>query len=401
MAENRSYLREVKQTDKEDYRDKIKKHRMSAVYRFLIVMVILLIVVGIVYIQYRNHIYTAYDMISTENFERIGDTEILKLGENILTYSNDGAQCVNAKGEALWNQTFEMQDILVTSCEDVVAFADYNGREIYVLNTAKKLCEISTTMPIRSLAVAANGRVAVAVADTKITWIYIYDADGTLAYEIKTTMAQSGYPITFSLSPNGELLGLTCVYVDEGVIKSNVAFHNFGAVGSNMSDYRVSADIYPDTIVPYIQFINDDTAIAVGEDRMLVYKGSQKPVLKTQYIIEDEIQAVYHNERYVGILLHSDKLEMRNRMDIYDCNLETGNKIGNYYFNLTYDDIFFTEDYFVAYNEAECFIQTYDEVVKYEGDFLTTADLFMPVGKGKSFKYVLVSRDSIHKIQLK
>lgn len=401
MTERRTHLRAVKNDEKnrDDYRDKIRKHKMSAVYRFLLVVAALLILVGVVYVQYRNHVYTAYDLVDSKTFDRVAGSEIMPLGDNILTYSHDGAHCTNAKGEVLWNQTFEMQDIMTATCEDVVAFADYNGRDIYVLDSTKKICEINTSMPIRSIAVAGNGRVAVAVADTAITWIYIYDPDGKKAYEVKTTMGQSGYPVDFSLSPNGELLGLVCMYADAGVIKSQIAFHNFGAVGSNMSDYRVSADTYPDTLIPYIEFINGNTAIAVGEDRMLVYKGDQKPVLKTQYLIEDEIQGVYHNEEYIGIMLRSDQMDKQHKLDVYSTNKE--NKLGSVYFNLKYDDIFFTDEYLVVYNNKGCLIQTYGGKNKFEGEFLTTADLLMPMGKGRNFKYILVSGDSINTIQLK
>lgn len=401
MTERRTHLRAVKNDEKnrDDYRDKIRKHKMSAVYRFLLVVAALLILVGVVYVQYRNHVYTAYDLVDSKTFDRVAGSEIMPLGDNILTYSHDGAHCTNAKGEVLWNQTFEMQNILTATCEDVVAFADYNGRDIYVLDSAKKICEINTSMPIRSIAVAGNGRVAVAVADTAITWIYIYDPDGKKAYEVKTTMGQSGYPVDFSLSPNGELLGLVCMYADAGVIKSQIAFHNFGAVGSNMSDYRVSADTYPDTLIPYIEFINGNTAIAVGEDRMLVYKGDQKPVLKTQYLIEDEIQGVYHNEEYIGIMLRSDQMDKQHKLDVYSTNKE--NKLESVYFNLKYDDIFFTDEYLVVYNNKGCLIQTYGGKNKFEGEFLTTADLLMPMGKGRNFKYILVSGDSINTIQLK
>lgn len=401
MTERRTHLRAVKNDEKnrDDYRDKIRRHKMSAVYRFLLVVAALLILVGVVYVQYRNHVYTAYDLVDSKTFDRVAGSEIMPLGDNILTYSHDGAHCTNAKGEVLWNQTFEMQNILTATCEDVVAFADYNGRDVYVLDSVKKICEINTSMPIRSIAVAGNGRVAVAVADTAITWIYIYDPDGKKAYEVKTTMGQSGYPVDFSLSPNGELLGLVCMYADAGVIKSQIAFHNFGAVGSNMSDYRVSADTYPDTLIPYIEFINGNTAIAVGEDRMLVYKGEQKPVLKTQYLIEDEIQGVYHNEEYIGIMLRSDQMDKQHKLDVYSTNKE--NKLGSVYFNLKYDDIFFTDEYLVVYNNKGCLIQTYGGKNKFEGEFLTTADLLMPMGKGRNFKYILVSGDSINTIQLK
>lgn len=401
MTDRRNNLRAVRveETNKEDYKNKIHRHRMTAVYRVLLVMVAVLILVAIVYVQYKNHIYTSYDSVSMVEFDRVTDSEIMKLGENILTYSRDGAHCTSPKGEVLWNQTFEMQNILVATCEDVVAFADYNGRVIYVLDSAKKLGEITTTMPIRNLAVAGNGRVAVAVADTAITWIHIYDADGNRKFEVKTTMGQSGYPVDFSLSPNGELLGMVCLYTDAGVIKSQIAFHNFGAVGSNMSDYRVCADTYPDTMIPYIEFINKDTAIAVGEDRVLFYKGAQKPALQSQYLLEEEIQGVYHNEEYVGILLHSDQLDKQHKMDIYSSNKD--GKVGSFYFNVKYDDIFFTEDYFAVYNNMECLLQTYDGKEKFSGGFMTAADLLMPVGKGKSYKYVLVSRNMINTIQLK
>lgn len=400
MPRRQSYLKEVKpEQERPDYREKIRRHKLSSVYRFLLVVAAILVLLVIVFVQYKNHVYTSYDLVDTNTFNSINDSVTMRLGENILTYSHDGAHCTNPKGEVLWNQAFEMQNILTDTCEDVIAIADYNGRQIYVLDSNQKICEITTTMPIRNIAVAGNGRVAVAVADTKITWIYIYNPDGTQQYEVKTTMSQSGYPIAFSLSPNGELLGQAFVYMDAGVVKSRVAFYNFGAVGSNMSDYIVSVDVYPETIIPYICFLNGDTAVAVGEDRLLIYKGAQKPALHAQHLISDEIQAVYHNDCYVGLVMHSDRLDMQNAMDVYRC--DTGDKVGTYYFNLDYTDIQFTEDYFVIYNNMECLISTYDNKVKFEGDFLSGTELLYPVGKGKSYKFIQVARNTINTIQLK
>lgn len=403
MAEKRSYLRAVTEKEKEqyreDYRDKIRRHRLSSVYRLMLVLAAIVVLIAIVYVQYKNHIYTSYDIVSETAFTSISDSEMLCLGENVVTYSHDGIRCTNAKGEVLWNQTFEMQNIMTTVCEDVIAIADYNGRQIYVLDSTQKICEITTTMPIRGIAVAGNGRVAVAVADTKITWIYIYDPDGSPAYEVRTTMGQSGYPVSFSLSPNGELLGVSCVYVDAGAVESRIAFYNFGSVGSNKSDYLVKADTYPDTIIPYICFTNSNTAVAVGEDRLLIYKGTQTPVLDKQHILSEEIQAVYYNEEYIGLMLHTDRLDMQYKMDIYEYSAEE--KRGSYYFNLDYENIFFTEDYFVAYNSSECVIQTLGGVNKFEGEFLSSVDLMCPVGKGKSYKFILASKDGIKTIQLK
>jgi len=72
-------------------------------------------------------------------------------------------------------------------------------------------------------------------------------------------MDDGGYPISISLSPSGELLAVSYLYVDAGVVKSNVVFYNFGPVGANQSDYMVSAYTYSDLVVPKVQFMNNDT----------------------------------------------------------------------------------------------------------------------------------------------
>lgn len=383
---------------REDYREKIRKHKLSSVYRFLLVVAAVIVLVVIVYIQYKNHVYTAYDTVSMATIQAAENAQMLQLGENVLVYSADGAHCVNAKGEVLWNQTFEMQDMIVVTNEDVVAIAEHNGHEIYVLDSTKKICEISTTMPIRNIAVAGNGRVAAALADTKITWIHLFETDGSLLYEVRATMGQSGYPSALALSPNGELMGVSFTYVDYGLVESRIAFYNFGAVGSNMSDYKVNAYTYQDAVIPYLQFVDSETVVAVGDDRLIVYKGSQKPAEKAQHFFDSEIQAVYQKAGYVGVVFRSDILDMRYKMEVFNTNAD---KKGTYYFDLDYDEISFTEDYFMAYNRKECLIQTFGGLNKYEGDFLGTVDLMYPLGKGKGYKYVLVSKSSIDTIQLK
>lgn len=381
-----------------DYRNKIRRHRRSALYRILLVLATVGILMAIVYAQYRNHIYTSYDIVSTIDMNTVNSAKIVRLGENILTYSRDGAHCTDAKGKALWNQTFEMQHMLVAINGDAVAIGDYNGKSIYVMNSAGKICEISVTMPIRNIAVSQNGRVAVTAADTKITWLYVYAPDGKLEYEGQTTMGQSGYPTAFALSPNGELLGLSCTYVDSGTVTTRIAFYNLGAVGANISDFLVTADNYADTIVPYISFIDENTAVAVGDNKLMFYEGAQKPILKAQYLLDDEIQSVYQGEEHVGLLFRSDRLDMQNKMKVYSADAQ---EIGTYYFNMDYDYIFFTKDYFTVYNSKECMVQNYNGVNKFEGNFFSSVELMYPVGKGQSYKYILVDKNAINTIQLR
>jgi hypothetical protein len=211
-------------------------------------------------------------------------------------------------------------------------------------------------------------------------------------------MEQSGYPMSMALSPNGELMGVAFNYVDTGLVETRIAFYNFGAVGANVTDYKVNAYTYKDTIVPYFRFLDGETAVAVADDRLIMYKGSQKPAEQAQHFIADEILSVYANNGYVGVMLRSDVLDKRYKMEVFNQKAE---KEGIYYLNIDYDEVVFSEDYFVAYNRKQCYIQTYKGLVKFDGDFLGAVEVMYPMGKGKGYKYVLVSKGSIDTIQLK
>ena len=398
MADIRSYRRAKAKIEqnRNDYRTKIKRHKLKNVYRVLLVVVALLAVAVLVFVQYKLHVYTGYDTVSTVLLENSAGAEDIRLHDSVLTYSKDGAHCTNTKGAVTWNQTYEIQDIIVKTCKNVSAIASYNGREIYVQDTKKQLGSISTTLPIKDIAVAANGNVTAVVADTDVTWINTYDCTGQLLFTGQAHMDESGYPVAISLSPNGIILAVTYVYVDAGMLKSNVVFYNFGPVGENMNDHVVGMYFYSDILIPEIQFVDDETAFAIGNDRIMIYKGNQTPTEKAGYLLNKEIQSVFYGDKRVGVVFVSDDTEHTYMMDVYDTSCK---KVGTYYFDMDYTDIFFEEECFVIYNENECHIMTYDGKDKFNGFFSKACDLLFPAG-GK-FKYVLVTETSMDIIQLK
>lgn len=402
MADIKNYMKEKekRQTSredyKEDYKDKIRKHKMTGVYRVLIVLVIVAALGAIVAVQYKRHVYTGYDVVTSQARETAEKATDVRLGSSVFTYSNDGAHCTDDKGKVTWNQTYEIQDVKLASNGSVVAIGNYNGRDIYVQSAQEQLGKFTTTMPIRNLTVSATGRVSAVLADTDVTWINTYDANGELLYYSQTHMQNSGYPAAVSLSPNGELLAVSYVYVDAGIVKTNVAFYNFGPVGANQSDFLVSANTYQDMLVPQVQFMNDSAAFAVGDNRLMIYVGDQKPVSAAEYLYDDEVQAVFYNENYVGLVFTSDKAEHKYRMNVYNAEAE---EVGRYYFDMEYTDIFFEKDQFVVYNETECLIMTFKEDIKYQGFFSKAVNLMIPTDR--AYRYVLVSDQSIDTVQLK
>ncbi len=380
-----------------DYKDKIRIYKVRNLYRALLIIAVVAVIAIIVRVQYLNHVYTGYTVVSEAERTKATDSEDIRLGNSILTYSKDGAHLTDSKGTIPWNQTYEIQDIIVDTDGGVVAIGNYNGRDVYILNEKEQLCKISTTMPIRNVTVSESGNSTVIIYDTDVTYIDTYDSRGNLLYSGQAHMSGSGYPAAAALSPNGKMLAVSYIYVDAGTLKTSVAFYNFGPVGDNYKDYLVGGHDYTDTIVPEVGFLSNTTAYAVADNRLMFYVGEEQPTPKAEYLeyADKEIRSVYSGSGHLGVVLNSDKGDSRYRMDVYDSN---GNLTGNFYFDLDYNDIFFEKNSFVIYNESECLIMTYDNRVKFEGTFDNTVNVMMPTDK--AYRYVIADDNSIKTIQL-
>lgn len=398
MADIRSYMKEKEKRERkqEGYKEKIVKHKLAHVYRIILLILVAAALAALVIVQYKRHVYTDYDVISSMARESVSGTFDIRLGDAILTYSKDGAHCTDTKGNVTWNQNYEIQDIKLAVCSGTTAIAEYNGRNIYTANTEKQLTQITTTMPIRNIAVSQGGYVTAILDGTDVAVITTYDPAGKESYRGEARMNGSGYPAAISLSPGGELLCVSYWYVDAGTLKTNIAFYNFGPIGENANDHMVSVYSYTDMLVPQVQFMNDSTAFAVGDNRLMIYSGGHIPVEAAWYALNEEIQSVFYNDKYIGLVFRSEKEDKRFRMDVYDAS---ANSVGSFYLDIDYTDIFFEQDKFIAYNEMQCVITTLDGVEKFNGEFTKPIKLVLPAGR--AYRYLLVTEDSMDTIQLR
>ena len=400
MVNVRDYLKKKEKREKDtariNYREKIKSHKFTIFYRTVLVIILLAAIGAALYIQWENKVYTESLVVASVETSITQDAKLMPFAGYLLNYSKDGAGCMDAKGNAVWNQTFEMQNPIVDICQDVVAIGDYNGRTIYIMNTGGTVGSITTNRPIRNFCVAANGVVAVVLDDTDVTLIYLYDSQGNELVHFRTTMKESGYPVSVSISPSGELVCVSYLFVDSGQMKSSVAFYNFGAVGQNSTDNYVSGYDYLDTIVPFVRFLDNKSVFAVSDDRIMFYGGAQKPVSIAENLINEDVQSVYYGDEYVGLVFNSTESSNRYRLDVYHRSGELAQKIE---FDMEYSDILFHEDQIIIYNETECCIYNTNGIEKYSGNFSESVRTLIPLKS--SYSYMIVTPDSIDTIELK
>ena len=380
---------------REHYADRIVKHRLRRLYRAGLIIAALAVVGAALWVTQKNKVYTEYTVAGSYERKVAAGAKTIALADHILTYSNDGASCYDKKGKAIWNATFEMQDPIAATCNTAIAFGDYNGRKIYVMNTQGVLGEIVTNMPIRALAVAENGVVAAVLDDSDITWIYLYNSKREEAVRFKTTMSQFGYPIDISLSPNSNLAAVSFVAEDGGTMKSSVAFYNFGEVGRNEVDNYMSGYDYR-AIVPYVRFMTSELAFAMADDRLMFYEGAQKPVSKSEVLLEGEVRAVYNSDTHVALVSYDTTGKNKYMVNVYD---SMGKKVLRQGFDIEYRSVVLKGENIYICGEGECGIYSFSGVEKFRGTLQKSISLLLP---GDSVgRFTLVGQESIDEIELK
>lgn len=380
-----------------DYREKIRAHKLSVFLKTTVTICVVIVLFVLANIIWNRKTFT--DVSVTNSYPVIVATGATakNLNGSLLIYSKDGASCIDSKGKAVWNQSFEMQSPIVSICGSTVAIGDYNGRTIYVANNSRLLGTVKTNLPIRALTVSDNGVVAAVLDDMNVTRIYVYDANKDTSepiVEAKASMNKSGYPMDVALTPNGKIMMVSYFYVDSGNMKSSIAFYNFGEVGSNESDNYVSGYDYVNSVIPYVTFLDNDSAFGVADDRIIFFNGSEKPTNIATTMIDREVYGVYHSKDYVGLVFADETGESKYRLDVYNA---AGNKISSVLFDIEYTDIVFSNDQIIIYDGNRMMVANMKGTVKYNGSLNSNAYLLIPTNS--SYRFMLVGSSSMDLIE--
>lgn len=387
---------EEDETAIERIKRKESRRRNTRLMKFLILIVVVALVAASYTLYIRTKKYESYQVVSSVERKSYSSSGLTDFDGTIMTYGKDGAGAVDASGKLLWNQTFTMQNPVMNINDDLAVFADYGGSTIYYQYKNGTEGTVATSMPIRKVAAAPGGYVAAVLEDTDVTWIYMYDLNGTAISYFRTTMEKSGYPLDIAISPNGELVAVAYYYVDVDVTRSSVAFFNFGAVGQNNIDNYVSGYNYTDTVVPLVKFINNSSSYALSPDRLAIYSGEHKPVGKAEILLSDEVLSVYDSEDAIALILRNNSIDNKYRMEVYDL---TGKKLSSTEFNFDYTGVAFGNRHVALYGDLHMYIASYDGRLRYEGNY--TEPILLMQATTSEKKYVIVSEYTIDTVELR
>ena len=113
MADIKNYIKEKRQISQEDYKEKIRIYRQSKLRFVCIALASVLFVVFSFFLYHTLRVYTDYTIKSVMERTETSSSVTVQIGDNLVSYSKDGASCVDVEGNKVWNQTYEMQKPVV------------------------------------------------------------------------------------------------------------------------------------------------------------------------------------------------------------------------------------------------------------------------------------------------
>lgn len=347
--------------------------------------------------------YNSYEVVEETSVKNASVVDYVQYQNSLLKYSKDGAEYMDEKGKAVWNETFAMKMPAADVCGEYAAIADLNGNDVYIFNTQGKVS--STTMPYKicDIAVASQGEFAVILEGEKENYINIYDKNGEQISEIQTTIDKSGYPMDIDLSNDGEKLFSTYLYLDGAKVKNGLAAYNFGSVGqSENADRLMGGYQFEDTIIPKVEFLNNNTICAFGDNQFTIYSMREKPSEKAKISFKEEIQSVVYNSDYIGVVVPNSEEKGNDGekapylLELYNTS---GKRVLTKRIDFDYENVKMNGDEIVFTGGTECRIYTIKGKLKFSSTFQKNVVDMVPTGYNR--RYIVLYDSGSEVVKLK
>lgn len=385
------------EVDQDDLDAKIKKHRRKVFAIIASIILLVLIALIAIYIYFEHKTYTSYEVINSIERSDTSASQFETFQGNLLKYTNDGAVYTDLNGNRIWNQTYEMDHPFTDSCNEYLVIYELNGTQIYILNKVSLQSSIQTTMPIQRVSVAKQGTIAVLMESEGISYLQLYDKEGTQLAAGELHVQNSGYPLDIALSEDGQKLAVAMLDINEGSVKTTIAFYNFGAVGQNSIDKIVGSYSYPDMLISRIHYMKDDTMVAFGDSKVVIFRGTQKPAESTSIEITEEVKSIFYDDQYFGLVFDSDSKEQPHRLELYNIK---GAKVREVGISIDYNQIELLDNQDICiYNDNQC------EIINRKGirKLLCTFDksLYKVISTAAQRNYTFILEGETRRVKLK
>lgn len=317
-----------------------KKRRNGKRNLFLFLFLLLFLFSGVRLFHRFAH-YDSYAVVWQKDLGQGSLVGYEAFGQGLLKYSKDGVTFLGGRGQESWVDAYEMKNPAISVNGNYAVIADMLGNAVRIYNLEGKIGEAVSVLPLTKVSVARNGITAVIEEDASSAYIVFFGKDGNpLDITVKSILSGDGYPTDISLSSEGNRLMVSYAYLSGGDMRGRVVFYDFSEIGKNIPNRLVGGfdEPFADALVADICYMDDTYSFALSTEGISFFSSRNlaSPELIRQVAITDEIQSVFYNESYVGVITNNTMGEMRYRMEVYG---KDGEKATEFYFDEDYKSV--------------------------------------------------------------
>ena len=375
----------------EAYKEKISKRELKK----NVLLAAAVLIIGIALFLFVNlRTYTAVSVTDTYSIAGAADSSYKEFADGILKYSKDGISYLDMDGEEQWNLPYQIKTPFVETNDVSAAVACKGGNDILIFQKEGKIGEIKTTLPIEKLSVSEQGIVCAILKNDSAPKIICYDTVGNVLVEHNTSLSGTGYPMDVAISADGEVLQVTYLYTYEGKLLSKVVYYNFGKSGESSKDYQVAHKEYENTVVASGFYMDHQTSVAVGDNCMTIFKGSEQVKEVATILFEKEVQLIGHSKKYIAVVF-ANSGESGCELRVYNKN---GKLVTNEMFMGDYRNLKISGNQIILYDGKASTIFMKNGVQKFDGEMHNSIMEIVPVSGVN--KYAVMDANGMEYVRL-
>lgn len=384
--------------DKHELRSyELRKRRQKQIIT-IITIVVVLVVIGFLYIAvnaYLHKDYTSYQVIHKVERKDSSSARYVQYGSGVIRYSRDGAMAMDSAGNLIWNGTFQMKDPILDVCDKYAVISDRGYKTLQIFNGEGKMTTIDVPNSIIKSKIANQGVTAVLMDGDNTNYLSIYDEEGTVLVNRRTVNKKDGFPLDIAISKDGRKLVTGYLSFNDGKVHSVLTFYNFGGVGQNFIDKIVGIVDFGQTIVPRIEFLNNNTFCAFSDNSFRLYSIEETPKEIYKETFKSDIKSILYSSKYAGFVLNNGEGSEKYRLVIYDLK---GNVILDKNISYEYDTIYIAGEEIILYSDQEWIILTTGGQEKFHYSFESGISYIMPVNHID--RYIIIDNVNMEEVKL-
>lgn len=285
-------------------------------------------------------------------------------GGNVILENDKVVYVKNA--DVAWTVAISMDHPVFRKRGDYFAVADRGGYRFGIFDDSGLQGIVNVSRKIRTFDLSASGVVAVSTESDSSSFVSYFNRYGNrIDVEVKTLLDASGYPMSLSVSPDGQRLLVVYYRVQNGIGESCIAVYDFSS-GKKERNYLIAEyrDYYNSgTYLADCRFIDDRHAIVVG-DREIVFLSDflRGNVVRQNKPVSGELKSVLFTETGLfTVITEGTKTETV----IYDA---AGRETSRFSCPDAYDTILVNEKYVCFFTDTTLRFYNVSGICRYEGE---------------------------------